>query len=464
VSAASGVVSDRTFHMSLLAAKLPRANYIWFMLFLQPITQCALMLVSQSPDKPGHYVIGAIAFIIAQVVSLGLTLQLTGKRLRAVYIARPWAVGPEEAHLAEVPAAIDEADLEETAHIPPANCVARFFVPRGDWYAGDSQDIKAKLHHSTYKPLYAPFHFGGRLFLFADVGMAILFGAVAAMWPNTSLECVIQLSVIFGATMIYLLVVLVVRPFAVPMDNLVITTLATMEAFSAWCVLMVVIEQRNGNTGQWAKNAADLATIVTTWVTFGAMLKDCIIAILHFYTKRKATLAKARDGHPDQLESVDEANDAANPIKDVFACPDAAAEQRILEALANWDRADDWLQDEGNDLFEFTPAGCATGVLYDATCGMFFDSESGFWYDARTDKWTQAAEAQQHPDADANDHYEYCVENADDDYEATVPVYPQAETDAIRRDFVRAWHANLDATRSITPISDHTVAARRLHR
>jgi hypothetical protein len=95
VSAESGVVSDRTFHMSLLAAKLPRANYIWFMLFLQPITQCALMLVSQSPDKPGHYVIGAIAFIIAQVVSLGLTLQLTGKRLRAVYIARPWAVSPE---------------------------------------------------------------------------------------------------------------------------------------------------------------------------------------------------------------------------------------------------------------------------------------------------------------------------------------------------------------------------------
>jgi hypothetical protein len=441
----------RTLAGALLAAKLPRANYVWFLLFLQPITQCSLVLASQSPGLPIYYLLGTFAFTIAQGGSLFLLLAITGERLKAVYVPRPWAVAAGKTHESDgdgtLPATVDPDERpDEDAYTAPSNFLVSAFTPRGDWFPGDSSDTSARLHHSTFKPLYGPFHRRGRLFILADLLLALIFSAAASVFPTTRNECITQMSTIVGSMGLYLLAVVAVRPFSVPIDNLLLTVLATLELGAA-VALLVAVATTSPETAVAGREWSERIETGATFVTFGILTKDCCVAVGRLWLKKQdaARLEEARqlraaqdadsalDVDAGDLPDVD-ADDGGcgeNPIKDTFddgddaaggplaSLEDAATERAHLALAAAedcWDVAAD-----GHHWVVFVPVSqhaTASGdgfaeLWSDPDTGYLWDAETGWWYDPASELWWADGGAEEElPAADDDDEGAVLAEHA----------------------------------------------------
>jgi hypothetical protein len=453
----------RTFAGALLAAKLPRANYVWFMLFLQPITQCALVLASQSPGSPLHSLLGTFAFTVAQGGSLFLLLAITGDRLKAVYVPRPWAVEAGLTHVSDgdgsLPSTVDPDQRDEdTAHAAPSNFVVSAFTPRGDWFPQDSSDTHAALHHAAFKPLYGPFHRRGRLFIVADLLLALVYGGVASAFPTTRGECIAQMGTITGCLFGYLLAIVWTRPFAVPVDNFLLGILGALEVGAAGA-LLVAVAATDPSTAIKSREWSERIETAATYVTFAVLIKDCLVAIGAFFLKRceaerddttatqteaaqqppslSATTMTTSRGAGQSRPSCPAVTDAGNPIPDAFddadykdhhhhtvssaadafddeADEEAAVIRRVSDALAapqhHWQRAPDdhhWIitlplpahEDDGATAHDAGNPPSYAEMWYEPDSGCLWDATTGRWHDPESGTSTTAPYAAAADDA-----------------------------------------------------------------
>jgi hypothetical protein len=375
----------------LLFARLPRANYIWIMLFLQPIVLSSLVLASQSPDHPSMYLLGTFSTLFASSGCVYLGFQITGQRMRAVYVPRPWAV--DDQGEAALPETVSPEEVDAGSDDPPSNLFVSLFTPRGDWYPRDTSNADDCLRHRLFKPLYAPFRGGGRLFTLADLALALVFGMAAAMVPDTVNGCIAQMGCIFGSMFVYLLAMVTTRPFDVPIDNIGMILLSFLECLSALFLLVSVIEQEDG---AWASQVSEYVSLVSTWITFIIVAKDCVLAIGRVVMRCSGNKREERDAFVDSTQPSTRAEPydclaLHNPIDELDGCihvdaPNGASD-RVATAMCASDEA--WVLDEAVGYMRLEPGG---DVYFDWVSGHFFDSSSGVWYDPMQQAWYRTSD------------------------------------------------------------------------
>ena len=390
---------ERSFTGRVLWAKLPRANYVWFLLLVHPITQAGLILTGRSPDRPDLYLAGAAAFVVMAGISVFVAVQITGERLKAVFVPRRWTCGDDADTLKQVvgPVGFDRAAWEEATQKPPSNIFTRLFTPVGDWYSVDPGSRHATVHHGMFKPLYGPFRRHGRLFVLGEIVVALIFGIAGAMVPVDQAGCITQMAMLFSSMCLYMLFGLVARPFAEPIDNIILALLSLLETADCFCLLLVVTNPEE----TWAVDGSSWCAWLATWVTFLALAKDCALAIGRNILKARERASHAEATAKPRPSDGDDEEPVFSPNPIVSTAPFGlsevpgvdpellkAAEAEICES-ATADNAGAWLFDDTVEYLRFVGPELALcqPILWDDDSGHYFHGAVSMWFDPFNEIW-----------------------------------------------------------------------------
>jgi len=367
---------------------------MWFLLFLQPVTEAALVLVVHGGGVL-LVVVGVVVFATFQGVSLAMVYQVTGQRLRAEYVPRPWAEAPPDTDPIGGVAKDDDVDKANGDRSAPSNFLVSAFTPRGDWQPAGPSSVASRLHHSAFKPLYGPFHSGGRLFILADLVIALVFGAAGSAFPQTREQCMGQISVIAGAGFAYLVTVIVMRPFAVPIDNALLIALSFLEFAGAIALFVHVSHDPDSKASRIGKDWTDVLAALAIWLTFLIVIKDCFVVI-------SLTIMKHCDGKDRRCERSERdpfGPASANPIARSFGgstLPPCADDGSSRRSQARFDAAsalddDAWrLAPDCRHWVATVPDPAAAAQGGGAMCEVWQDPDTGRMYDLEADAWSVA--------------------------------------------------------------------------